>query len=420
MTAPNGPILFNSSSGSDSQASGLGPSTAVFGSTGSSTTSSAVVTGIDTTGVSAGDLFYGATSSGRKFSIIASVDSGTQVTLDDVLSATHSGNLTWAIGGKRASLAGSSRLIDDGSTGDIKAGWIVELGDGYTETLSATIRTRISGDTTNGPITLRGESGSSVKPVLTFSNNGRSFWCVASYWTFRDFNLVSSGSGTSRWGLVTDTGTDREFRNIKVSNYYYGFYILSCPTKIISCEADSCEIGMKKGTGTGTLLVDLCRIHDCNSHGIEFTSNVLSVSIHRTISHDNGGDGINAMSFNNYTGSTLIANNISYNNTGDGIAIPSDVGSLENLVVEENIVVSNGAYGISLPASAVKLNAYNAIIERNAHYNNTSGFVDVSGVDVDSIALSADPFVDAAGGDFNINDAAGGGAVLRAATVTMP
>ena len=52
MTAPNGPILFNNSTGSDTTASGLGAAN-VYGTGASTTGASAVVTGISTTGVSA-------------------------------------------------------------------------------------------------------------------------------------------------------------------------------------------------------------------------------------------------------------------------------------------------------------------------------------------------------------------------------
>lgn len=103
MTLPNGYVILNSSTGSDTQASGLGPSTAVYGSAASITLDSNVVTGIDTTGVTAGDLLWVQSSTGRQFSIIASVDSATQVTCDDNFGVTESGR-TWAIGGKRATL----------------------------------------------------------------------------------------------------------------------------------------------------------------------------------------------------------------------------------------------------------------------------------------------------------------------------
>ena len=77
MTAPNGPILFNSSTGSDSNASGLGPASAVVGSSAEldgTATVDVSYDGMDLSGISAGDLLFCETSSGRKFSIIASVD----------------------------------------------------------------------------------------------------------------------------------------------------------------------------------------------------------------------------------------------------------------------------------------------------------------------------------------------------------
>ena len=100
-----GQSYLTSSAGSDTQSSGLGPSTAVYGAGASTTAASAVVTGIDTTGVSVGDLLWVQSSSDRQFSIIASVDSSTQVTCDDVFANTESLR-TWAVGGKRATFDG--------------------------------------------------------------------------------------------------------------------------------------------------------------------------------------------------------------------------------------------------------------------------------------------------------------------------
>ena len=118
MTTPNGNVIFNANTGSDSLASGLGPATAVYGSSASIASASAVVTGISTTGVTAGDLLWVQSSTGRQFSIIASVDSSTQVTCDNNFEVTETGR-NWAIGGKRATLdnVDSQRLFTttDGS-----------------------------------------------------------------------------------------------------------------------------------------------------------------------------------------------------------------------------------------------------------------------------------------------------------------
>jgi hypothetical protein len=122
MTAPNGAIIFNNSTGNDTTASGMG-SANVYGTGASITSASAIVTGINTTGVAAGDLLWVQSSTGRQFSIIASVDSGTQVTCDNNFDVTESSR-TWAIGGKRATLdnADSRNMFRY-----FKQGWIVEL-----------------------------------------------------------------------------------------------------------------------------------------------------------------------------------------------------------------------------------------------------------------------------------------------------
>lgn len=56
----------------------------------------------------------------------------------------------------------------------------------------------------------------------------------------------------------------------------------------------------------------------------------------------------------------------------------------------------------------------------NAYYSNTSG--EVSGVNngEHDITLTANPFVDAANGDFNLNRVTGGGLALRQAPVVLP
>jgi uncharacterized protein YgiM (DUF1202 family) len=90
MTAIGQPIYFNSTSGSDTTASGSSAGANVYGSGASTTSASSVVTGITTTGVQAGDLLWVQSSSGRQFSVIASVDSGTQVTCDDTFANTES------------------------------------------------------------------------------------------------------------------------------------------------------------------------------------------------------------------------------------------------------------------------------------------------------------------------------------------
>ena len=49
----------------------------------------------------------------------------------------------------------------------------------------------------------------------------------------------------------------------------------------------------------------------------------------------------------------------------------------------------------------------------------TSNYRNDDGGTYDDITLTADPFIDAANGDFNLNATAGGGAVLRSTKYTV-
>jgi hypothetical protein len=55
-------------------------------------------------------------------------------------------------------------------------------------------------------------------------------------------------------------------------------------------------------------------------------------------------------------------------------------------------------------------------VSRNAFYNNTT---DYNGTHDSNITLTADPFVDAANGDFNLNATNGGGGTLRSTNYTL-
>jgi hypothetical protein len=82
--------------------------------------------------------------------------------------------------------------------------------------------------------------------------------------------------------------------------------------------------------------------------------------------------------------------------------------------LNNNLFVSNGGYGVLL----VNISQHYQFSDRNAFYNNTSGQVS-GGTLNNSITLTADPFVDAANGDFNIADNYGGGQALRAVNYTL-
>lgn len=85
----------------------------------------------------------------------------------------------------------------------------------------------------------------------------------------------------------------------------------------------------------------------------------------------------------------------------------------------ECVATNNGGYGFEW--TAVSINNTNALI-RCANKSNTSGRTNAAATlnaDLSPITLTADPYVDQANDDFNINNTAGGGALLRAVSVTL-
>lgn len=406
MTTPNGPILFNSSTGSDSNASGLGPASAVSGSGAELDGTSTVdvsYDGMDLSSISAGDLLYCSTSAGRQFSIIASVDTINETITTDDAWPTESG-VSWAVGGKRASIIGSSRLLAN----DGKYDSILQLEDSYSETFSSGITISIGG------LTLRGELGAANKPVLTFTNNTTSIQLGNDSIIVQNIELQNTATTTSSTLAFNVSNNTTLCRLIDVSvdhqtnNYYHCVKVHASGTTGIIC--DGCSFGYTTNTGIylsvaahAQTSIRHCRIFNCQSHAFDNAYSNPFVFAFNLV-YGNGGSGITRTNSFAY-----IVGNVFYDNAGNGVSL-----SGYNNQVVSNVFVGN-AYGLSDDASG----DYSQYVRGNAFYNNTSGETNNLSPVMDSITLTADPFTDAANVDFSLNSNAGGGAVLRAETMVI-
>lgn len=414
MTALNGPILFNSSTGSDSLASGLGPSTPVNSTTEGTTASYSGTTitfsgATDLSGVSAGDLLYLATSTGRKFFAIASVNDGADsLTVDDAPTGTASG-LSWAIGGKRATLDDTnSRLL---LTADWLDEWIVELENA--QSISSGINTAGS----SGVLTIRGSSlGTPIEQTTDtycFLQNTSSSSCLV----FENI-LFRNSAGTK-----TNADAIRGKRQVSCINCTFGEtsktlrYGLTRGADFpgfhaFGCLFHHCVSGLLNENTAGSMSrLVACRFDGCSGAGVELHQ--ADVMLDSCIFANNGGFGFGKATEGGER-LRVIQNCIFYNNGDDGLRLAL---TQNNLLIIRNIFVSNLGYGIDVGTAS---NITSSLIDFNAFYNNTSGEVNGISNGPNDITLTADPFVDAANGDFNINNTAGGGASLRAATLTMP
>jgi hypothetical protein len=428
-------ILVNSATGSDTAASGAGPSTAITGTSGSF--SGAVVTldgspslaGVATDGSHA---IYILTSTGpRFFEITAKDDSAKTVSVTPNPSGTATGR-TWAIGGKRASVlsASSLYLLDAaGSAGDAKAGWVIQMESGHTETQSTGVNIRAAGTAANGPVILQGEPNAATMPAMTATHNGYGFTVQAAAirFVFKDFAYNnSSGTKTAAKAIRCFSGgvsIEGMRMNDATDKWLVAVYLETAGNSVTHCDFDVTNDGVEVINGDGHL-VAFNKIK-AGAIGIKATSDVLSFLIDSNIVYQCGAAGIS------FTGGTsALANrrisvirNILWDNTGSGIVIGGSTSMVQNSAIFGNILSENGGYGLDYTDGAVTANfmAYHRpFVESNAFYANTSGDTNPAGIGLSEIALSADPFVDAAAGDFNINDTAGGGAALRAATVVLP
>lgn len=407
-------ILVDSTDGaaSDSAASGAGPTTAL---TGTSASYAAAVVTLDGTPDLSGVVDTGAhvlylvTSTGVRFFKITAVDNGADtVTVTPSPAGTASG-LSWAIGGVRATIAGteSKALFDrGGAAGDALPGWTVQMQSGHAETIAATFDLRTSGDVTDGPVTLRGEDGASAMPCLTFSNNGNAFVVRANYIVFHEFEMRNSNAtktASKAFSHATNGFSVSKLRINHQTDKFWTGVVVGNSTKspiptITECEIAYCASDAVTLVYTATIFDNF--IHHNGGRGVVLpvSSNHPAFLLNNIIS-DNSSDGI-YWNPGETTRGGVIVNNTVVGNSGDGLQIANT--SISGVLIANNIFASNTGYGVSLTITAVSALARNWVFVGNNFYSNTSG--PYTPVDLGSLNEStADPqFTDSANGDYSI------------------
>lgn len=395
-------ILVNSATGSDSAASGAGPATALTGTSAATDGAGTLVTldgSPDLSGVATdgSHVIYldDSTSGARNFGKITAKDDGAKtVTVGTAFGLSLSGK-SWAIGGKRATIAGTNslKLFDNNSAaGDALPGWTVEMESGHAETIASTFNIRRDGDLASGNITLRGTAGAATPPILTFSNNGQAITLANNLNSIalRAFELKNTNATKTASVGVRVTGSSADyvhFDGLKIADATNNFATPITSISNASATITNCEIGYAAGVGIDTTtetIVNNCYIHDCTSHGISGTASKFD----NNLIVRNGGDGINT-TYSTPQQNMSIVGNVIHGNAGDGIELTQNVrfsGSIKN-----NALTYNGGYGLKFHASmtAAGLAAGPTQVLNNGHYANSSGFCSVTGAGVGSV--NADP-----------------------------
>lgn len=352
-------------------------------------------------------------------------------------------NAAWGtFSGATANVGGALLDVETAlaNTGAAIAGNIVWIQNG-TYTLTTTRNILADGSATN-PIEVIGYNGSRTRTDLT------------------EANMPVFTSATNSVAIFsTNAASNLVFRNIKVThtaatrgNGWVNVTAQSSNLLWVNCITDGCLSGfINTGTGSATAVVSSewvdCTARNCTGTGISaggFVDNLTTLHSNtwrNCYAHDNAGVGFRGVGVTG-TGLTFIGciadtntqsgfldgattaafgtkwiNCTSYGNTQHGFRSESTTGGAIAYAGPVNcIAYGNSQRGYSCATTAM-LNNGNSLLgaRNNAAGANTAGNYENWATPEGAITLTADPFTDAANGDFSLNSTSGGGAALREA-----
>ena len=345
-------------------------------------------------------------------------------------------NAAWGtFSGQTANVGGALLDVETAlsNTDAAIAGNIIWVQNGtYTKT---TTRDVLSDGSATNPIEIIGYNGSRTRADLTEAN-------MPVFTTATNSVIVFQTNGASF--LV--------FRNIKVTNTavtkqvgWYNDIAQSSNIIWINCIVDGCNNGWYYGASAANTVSEFmfidCTVKNCTGSGtveggwIFLSSSTGSGFLYNCYAHDNAGVGFRTQWYQTLTnciadtngnsgffdGATtdpmraIWRNCTSYGNTDHGFRSSSTTGAASAFAGPVNcIAYGNAGRGYSC-ATAGMLNNGNSLLgaRNNAAGANTAGNYENWATPEGAITLTADPFTNAAGGDFSLNSTAGGGAALR-------
>lgn len=235
------------------------------------------------------------------------------------------------------------------------------------------------------------------------------------------FTMLTLGqqSGTSVENMIWDGNSQTSLRGIDLTGAYNrvaGCKIMNCTNSAVRLNVAYTRMVGTQVTGcatqpavlvVGDAVVVGCAVHGNTVTGISGTGG-NAPSIINCLIYANTGATSDGVKFDY---GTQIFRSTIYGNGRDGIRIDAFPGIFECM---NNVITGNGGYGINSVTAPSGGNTVAGLIGYNAFHNNTSGARNALGVGVGDVTLAGDPFTNAAGGDFSLNNTAGAGAACRA------
>lgn len=416
-------VRYNSSTGSNTAASGAGPSTALTGGTATSAGTTVTLPALtDLTNVATDGshcIWVNSSGANRKLSKITNkAGSGgatPTVTTEDTLAVAA---VSWAIGGKRLHGENSTSRVD---VLDGKAGWTFHFeGTGTYDQSTAWVP--VAGDTTNGGITVRGDSAS-TRATLRQTGNLRHLdqfeFGKVMYLKATTNNGTNTATGLIRG--VSNNGYSMEIRDCVMDTLNRGMLLDTCSGVVISgCEIKNCTgsgIHFASGAANTGVHIDGCKITDCNTAdtageaGISFNGSATSALL---ITNSEVVSNKRENVFWDGLGALALLNCVVYDGKGTGghgVRVSAN-STRASFSMFNSILYGNAGYGLNCPSGFDPI--ANNGIDFNAFGSNTSGARNNTTAGGSDVTLSADPFTNGASDDFSLNATAGGGAACKA------
>lgn len=229
-------------------------------------------------------------------------------------------------------------------------------------------------------------------------------------------NTASTGGanglvfGTQMGTLVNVRVSDVRGDGIQITSGATGAVTIGC--EVYGCNRSNtlnfCGVSISEESTHIRLHVHHCS-SGVNAHGVIISANAgENVTLIDPLIHDNTGNGIKQTQLDHschVSGGVIARNGLN----GADFSLVTVNSNVSNTIFERTIFYGNTGTGL-LGRAADFVTAY-----RCAFGANGTAMTSVTD-DFNTITLTADPFTNAANGDFRLNNTAGGGALLRAIT----
>jgi hypothetical protein len=303
----------------------------------------------------------------------------------------------------------------------------VKGGSNYTLTVAITITTP-SGDATNGRNRIEGYTTTpgarDGRPVLTSATNSINLFELnggPAGWDF--IHLKGTHTAGTRGSFIAGVGVAGQNQIatedciIDGCKYLFDGTTRQAPVlAVLYTTAINCTTGVI-ANGGGTDIIDGCLFY--GNSGIGYTAQNNSTTLVASNSVFSGGT--KAISDGNVGSARTFGLSLvgcSFRGQSSSAIVQENAASSWTVLTDRNNVFwSIGGYCWSLlsAAAATLLRSGTSGGRNNFAGSLTSGYQNNFANGVNLVTLTADPFTNAAGGDFSLNTTAGGGALVRAA-----